>query len=93
MSKIVGAGWFKKGEKGDYISISFKEQEMQDVDLVNSWVNMSVNSKKTKPTHPDYLISVSPKASQQKAQSPKPQQRQQAAFPEPPGWDSDDPGF
>ena len=73
--KIVGAGWLKSTERGEYISLTFKAEELSGVDLSQCWVNMSVNRKKSQPKQPDYLIFAQPK------EDSKPQAKRGASAP------------
>lgn len=80
--KQIGAGWIKQTDRGEYVSLSFKGEELQGIDLSNCWVSLVVNGKKANPKHPDYLITASPKAPQPQAtpEAPKPKP---SAFPRP----------
>lgn len=97
----IGAAWLKSSDRGEYISIAFKAEALQGIDLLNSWVNMTVNTRKSKPGHPDYIITAKPK--QQQASAPASRPQQQGGFPRPKnfapqssalpgGWDDEDPG-
>lgn len=69
--KQIGAGWKKETDKGVYVSLSFKAEEMKGIDLANCWVSLVKNNKKQKPTHPDYTILALPKADAPKKPEPK----------------------
>ncbi len=75
--KQVGAGWKKETDKGTYVSLSFKAEEIADLDLSNCWVSLVKNNKKQKPTHPDYNILASPKEG---APQKKPQKQEEDDF-------------
>lgn len=80
----AGAGWLKTGKNGEYISISFKTQELQGIDLGNCWCSLTPNSRKSKDTHPDYNLVVTPKEENRQTQAPQQQTTQaRSAFPRP----------
>lgn len=79
--KTVGAGWIKTTDRGEYVALSFKAEEIQGMDLAQCWISLVVNNKKAKPTHPDYNITATPKIEQQT--KPQPQQQPKSAFPRP----------
>lgn len=95
----VGAAWLKQTKNGDdYISIVLNPEATQGLDLPNCFIDMYVNTKKSKPNQPDYRIVAKPKQ-QQAARPQAVPQRQQSAFPKPrnfapqsSGWDPEDTG-
>lgn len=79
----AGAGWLKTGKNGEYISISFKTQELQGIDLGNCWCSLTPNSRKSKDTHPDYNLVVTPKEENRQTQAPQQTTQARSAFPRP----------
>lgn len=92
--KTIGAGWIKSTDHGEYVALSFKADEIRGIDLSACWVSLVINTKKAKPTHPDYNITASPKD----AQPQKAAVQQKSAFPRPKNFapqssGDGDPGF
>ena len=67
--KTIGAGWKKVTDKGTYIALSFKAEELSGINLANCWVSLVKNDRKQKQNHPDYNITASPKAQVAQTQS------------------------
>ncbi len=70
-SKYIGSGWIKAGKNGDYVSITFNMQELNGVDLENSWISLYPNERKQNPKQPDYNLVASPTQNQGQRQAPR----------------------
>ena len=69
--KQVGGGWKKVTDNGTYISLSFKSDEIQGLDLSDCWISLVKNNYKKNDKHPDYTILATPKNPQaQKVSKP-----------------------
>ena len=76
----AGAAWIKQSPQGsEYISITFNQEVVGNLDLSQCWINLYVNDYKQKPSQPDYNVQVKPK-----------QQRQQQAPRHAPGQHADE---
>lgn len=75
----VGAGWIRESNGCEYVSLQFNDAVFE-FDMLNCFVDLRVNDRKTKPSQPDYTIIAKPRTA---PPAPASGGREGSAFPQP----------